>query len=145
LSHRHECLIADAKRAEHAAVLIQRGISMETRTYTGGCHCGQVRFECTTDLAMVTACNCSICTKKGLHFTFLTPESFQLRAGAESLKEYLFNKHAIRHQICIECGVEVFARGQKPDGTQVVALNVSTIDHIDLATLQMVPMDGRNR
>ena len=45
----------------------------DTRTYTGGCHCGMVRFECTTDLAMVTACNCSICTKKGLHFAFLTP------------------------------------------------------------------------
>jgi hypothetical protein len=43
------------------------------RSGAGGCHCGQVRFECTTDLAMVTACNCSICTKKGLHFTFVAP------------------------------------------------------------------------
>ncbi|MBR1219808.1 GFA family protein [Bradyrhizobium sp. U87765 SZCCT0131] len=117
----------------------------ETRTFTGGCHCGQVRFECTTDLATVTACNCSICTKKGLHFTFLPLESFQLRAGAESLKEYLFNKHAIRHQICNECGVEVFARGRKPDGAEIVAVNVATIDHIDLASLTMTPIDGRNR
>lgn len=116
----------------------------DTRTYTGGCHCGMVRYECTTDLATVTACNCSICTKKGLHFTFIPPQSFQLRAGAESLKEYLFNKHAIRHQLCTECGVEVFAHGAKPDGTQLVALNVSTIDHIDLSTLKMMPMDGRN-
>ena len=97
----------------------------DSKTYTGGCHCGQVRFECTTDMAMVTACNCSICTKKGLHFSFLSPKSFQLRAGEENLKEYLFNKHAIRHQFCVDCGVEVFARGGKPDGTEVVALNVS--------------------
>ena len=82
-----------------------------TKTYTGGCHCGLVRFECTTDLAMVTACNCSICTKKGLHFAFLAPKSFQLRAGEDNLREYLFNKHAIRHQLCIDCGVDVFARG----------------------------------
>ena len=86
---------------------------------TGGCHCGQVRFECTSDLAMVTACNCSICTKKGLHFTFLDPKSFQLRAGEENLKEYLFNKHAIHHQLCVDCGVDVFARGKKPDGSDV--------------------------
>src|SRR5712691_5602066 len=72
------------------------------KIYTGGCHCGLVRFECTTDLAMVTACNCSICTKKGLHFAFLAPKSFQLRAGEDNLKEYLFNKHAIRHQLCID-------------------------------------------
>jgi hypothetical protein len=116
-----------------------------TMTYTGGCHCGMVRFECTTDLAMVTACNCSICTKKGLHFAFLAPTSFQLRAGEDNLREYLFNKHAIKHQSCIDCGVEVFANGTKPDGTEVVALNVSCIDGIDLAKLTMTPVDGRNR
>jgi hypothetical protein len=104
-----------------------------------------VRYECTTDLAMVTACNCSICTKKGLHFAFLAPQSFQLRAGADQLKEYLFNRHAIRHQSCADCGVEVFANGEKPDGTHVIALNVATIDHIDLASLKMTPIDGRNR
>jgi len=115
------------------------------KTYTGGCHCGEVRYETTTDLATVMACNCSICTKKGLHFAFLKPEHFQLRAGEENLKEYLFNKHAIHHQLCIDCGVEVFARGKKPDGTDIVALNVSCIDGIDLSKLTMTPIDGRNR
>ena len=117
----------------------------DARTYTGGCHCGMVRFECTTDLAMVTACNCSICTKKGLHFTFLDPARFRLDAGEDSLKEYLFNKHAIRHQMCADCGTEVFARGKKPDGSEVVALNVSCIDGIELSKLTMKPVDGRSR
>jgi hypothetical protein len=116
----------------------------ESKTLTGGCHCGLVRFECTTDLAMVTACNCSICTKRGLHFAFLAPESFQLRAGEDNLTEYLFNKHAIHHQSCRDCGVEVFAHGSKGDGSPVVALNVSCIDGIELATLKMTPIDGKN-
>lgn len=115
------------------------------RTYTGGCHCGLVRYACTTDLAMVTACNCSICTRKGLHFTFVAPESFRLMAGEEVLKEYLFNRRAICHQFCSECGVEVFARGEKPDGSRVIALNVSTIDQIELSKLKMTPIDGRSR
>ena len=115
------------------------------QTYEGGCHCGRVRFRVTADLSRVTDCNCSICTKKGLHFAFLTPKSFQLRAGADNLREYLFNKHAIRHQLCIECGVDVFARGNKPDGTEVVALNVSCIDGVELEKLAMTPIDGRNR
>ena len=117
----------------------------ESKTLTGGCHCGLVRFECTTDLAMVTACNCSICTKRGLHFTFLAPERFQLRAGEDNLKEYLFNKHAIRHQSCNDCGVEVFARGEKGDGTPMIALNVSCIDGIELARLRMTPIDGKSQ
>src|SRR5215470_4822808 len=120
-------------------------MSDANRTFTGGCHCGLVRFECTSDLAMVTSCNCSICTKKGLHFTFLPPRSFQLRAGGDNLREYLFNKHAIRHQLCADCGVDVFARGQKTDGTEIVALNVSCIDGIDLAKVTMTPIDGRSR
>src|SRR5258708_33463342 len=69
----------------------------QPKTYTGRCHCGSVRFECTADLAVVTACNCSICTKKGLHFTFAAPMSFQLRAGEDNVKEYWFKKHCSRH------------------------------------------------
>jgi hypothetical protein len=115
----------------------------EPRTFTGGCHCGLVRYECTSDLAMVMACNCSICTKKGLHITFVDPRSFRLAAGEESLTEYKFNRHVIAHQMCSECGVEPFARGQKPDGTPVVAVNVSTIDGIDLSTIKMTPFDGK--
>jgi len=34
----------------------------------------------------------------------------------------------------------VFARGSKPDGTEVVALNVSCIDGIELAKLTMTPV-----
>src|SRR5436305_449732 len=116
----------------------------ENSTFTGGCHCGMVRFECTTYLAMVTTCNCSICTKKGLHFAFLPPTRFQLRAGEDNLKEYLFHKREIRHQLCTDCGVEVFARGQQPDGTEVVALNVSCLDGIELAELTMTRIDGRS-
>ena len=115
------------------------------QTYLGGCHCGRVRFAVTADLDTIAECNCSICTKKGLHFTFILPNSFQLRAGEDNLKEYLFNKHAIKHQSCLDCGVEVFARGTKPDGSEVVALNVSCIDGIELAKLTMTPVDGRSR
>lgn len=115
------------------------------RTYTGGCHCGQVRFECTTDLGMVTACNCSICTKRGLHFTFLDPRHFQLRAGEDILQEYLFNRRTLRHQLCTDCGVDVFARGSRPDGAEVVALNVNCIDGIELSKLTLTLVDGRNK
>jgi hypothetical protein len=138
--------LAGASPANSRRLVATTELAMpDSKTYTGGCHCGMVRFECTTDLAMVTACNCSICTKKGLHFAFLAPNSFQLRAGEDNLKEYLFNKHAIRHQLCVDCGVDVFARGSKPDGTGVVALNVSCIDGVELAQLTMTPIDGRNR
>jgi len=33
----------------------------ETTTYTGGCHCGAVRYRVTAKLESAITCNCSIC------------------------------------------------------------------------------------
>src|SRR5215217_2587778 len=42
----------------------ETNIMARTKIHTGGCHCGRVRYEVTTELASVVACNCSICTKR---------------------------------------------------------------------------------
>ena len=63
---------------------------LEARTLSGGCHCGRVRYAVETDLAQVIACNCSICTKRGLLLTFVPPERFTLQAGEDALTDYQF-------------------------------------------------------
>ena len=117
----------------------------ETKTYQGSCHCGDVRYEVTTDLAQVISCNCSICTKHGLLWSFTTPERFVLHSGRERLREYQFNKHVIHHLSCKTCGVESFARGKGPDGSDMAALNVRCLDGIELSELTLTPFDGRSR
>ena len=69
----------------------------DAKNYTGGCHCGQVRFDVTTDLSIVTQCNCSICQKRGALWTFVTSENFALRAGDDDLRDYQFGKRTIHH------------------------------------------------
>ena len=54
----------------------------EPKTYTGGCHCGEVRFEVTPDISNVVSCNCSICQKRGALWSFVPAGNFGLRAGA---------------------------------------------------------------
>jgi hypothetical protein len=114
------------------------------RTYTGGCHCGEVRYEATTDLASVLSCNCSICAKIGALWTFVPPDQFALRSGEDCLNDYQFNTKAIHHLFCSVCGVESFVRGKMPDGSDVVGLNVRCLDGVDLAALQPKPFDGRS-
>jgi hypothetical protein len=114
------------------------------RTYTGGCHCGEVRYEVTTDLAAVVSCNCSICTKRGLLLNFVQPECFKLHAGEDDLVDYQFNTRMIHHLFCRCCGVESFARGTAPDGSKMVAINVRCLDGLDIAALKTTPFDGRN-
>lgn len=81
------------------------------KKYTGGCHCGLVRFEVVTDLEKVLICNCSHCSKKGLLLNFVDKDVFTLIKGGDELVEYLFNKKTIRHLFCRTCGTESYAEG----------------------------------
>ncbi len=116
----------------------------ETKTYSGGCHCGAVRYEASASLEQVISCNCSICTKKGPLLAFVPAGSFTLKSGRDNLQDYQFNKHVIHHLFCRTCGVESFATGTGPNGAEMVALNVRCLDGVDLASLTIVPFDGRS-
>ncbi len=117
----------------------------ETKTYTGGCHCGEVRFEVTADLSSVVTCNCSICQKRGALWTFVTPEHFALRAGSEDLKDYQFGKKTLHHRFCKSCGNEAFAEGKMPDGTPSVGINLRCLEGVDVDKLSPKLWDGRSK
>jgi hypothetical protein len=116
----------------------------EAKTYTGGCHCGKVRYEVTTDLAKVITCNCSRCSKSGMLLTFVPAAQFKLMAGEGSLTEYLFNTGKIRHLFCRDCGIESFATGEGPGGAAMAAINVRCLDGVDIASLTLTPFNGKD-
>ncbi|MDP3402400.1 MAG: GFA family protein [bacterium] len=113
-------------------------------TYEGACHCRNIRYQVELDLTQpVTECNCSHCQMKGFLLQFTTPDKLTILQGEEELNTYRFNKHVIEHMFCSDCGVEPFGRGANPDGTPAVAINVRTIDGIDIGTLTRMPYDGK--
>lgn len=116
----------------------------EAKSYAGGCHCGRVRYEVSADLARVVTCNCSICSKKGLLLAFAPLKDFRLISGESELADYQFNKRVIHHHFCRNCGVESFGYGTRPDGQEMVAINVRCLDEVDIATLSLTPFDGRS-
>jgi hypothetical protein len=112
------------------------------KTYEGGCHCGRVRFRVTAELAGVTECNCSICTKKGFLHLIVPPEQFELVSGADALAEYRFNTGTARHMFCRFCGIHPFyVPRSDPDKIDV---NLRCLEGIDLAAIEVEPFDGRN-
>lgn len=113
------------------------------QTYSGGCHCGAVRFEAQADLGQTVACNCSICQAKGLILSAVAGDDFRLLSGQDALTDYRFNTHKIAHQFCSTCGVEPFARGAGRDGLPMLMVNVRCLDGADLGTLSPKPFDGR--
>ena len=116
---------------------------MAAQQYSGGCHCGAVRYEVTADLDSTISCNCSRCSKLGAILTFAPAQNFKLLSGEPKLTDYLFNKKSIHHLFCATCGIESFARGAMPDGTPTIAVNVRCLDGVDLGALSPKPVDGR--
>lgn len=117
---------------------------MAFKQHTGGCQCGAVRFEVTTDLDETIMCNCSRCAKLGAILAFAPAEHFKLTSGADAQTEYRFHKKVIEHLFCSTCGIESFARGQMPDGSPIIAINVRCLDDIDFSALTPKPVDGRS-
>lgn len=116
----------------------------DAQTYTGGCHCGQVRFEVTTNLARVLDCNCSFCQKRGALWTYVGAPAFKLLSGADQQTEYRFNTRRIQHLFCSNCGVASFGRGTDAQGNEGVGINVRCLDGVDIASLTLTPFDGRS-
>ncbi len=114
----------------------------ERKTYRGVCHCGAVAWEADIALSEVAACNCSRCSKLGWLLTFIPAADFRLKSGEGKLKDYLFNKRAIHHLFCTECGIESFARGAGPDGKEMVAVNVRCLEGVDPGALPVRHVDG---
>lgn len=117
----------------------------DVQTHSGGCHCGAVTFEADLSLEQVIECNCSHCHAKGLQLAFTTPDRFRLLSGEGSLREYRFNRHVISHKSCETCGVEPFAFGKNPDGSDAVAVNVRALKDIEPNTIRTLPYDGRHQ
>lgn len=116
----------------------------DTSTYTGGCHCGKVRFEAKTNLSSVMQCNCSICSKAGYLLTFVQPDQFTLLSGESDLSDYQFNKKNVHHMFCTGCGIRSFGRGTAPDGQTMYAVNVRCLDDVDIDALTITKVDGKS-
>lgn len=115
----------------------------KTKTYTGGCHCGEVRYEVEAPLGKeVLACNCSICEMVGfLHF-IVEKDAFRITAGEDNLTDYRFNTGTARHLFCKICGVKpCYVPRSHPDGWSV---NARTLDDNALSGMTIKPFDGAN-
>ncbi len=113
------------------------------KTYTGACHCKNVTFNFTTEEEITEAleCNCSICESKGSLLVFAPKENFELLTGESNMTEYMFNKKAIKHYFCKNCGVATHSEGITHPG---VAINVRTVDGVEVQGIKRNQYNGRD-
>lgn len=114
------------------------------KTYSGGCHCGAVRFEVVTRLDKLMECNCSICAKKGALHHRVPPERFTLIAGQDALALYQFGSNKAKHWFCRRCGIQPFTNPRS--APEIYSINVRCLDDADsdIAGIEVQKFDGKN-
>lgn len=128
------------------STITYRSEATQKKRFTGGCHCGAVRYEVRLDLSEgVTRCNCTICSKLGRSNMLVKPDAFRLVAGAENLAKYLWGGKIGEYLFCKTCGVHAFSRGHLEQlGGAFVSVNVNCVDDVDVSTLDCKYWDGRH-
>ena len=117
---------------------------MTVQTYTGSCHCGGVTFEVDLDLAEGGGkCNCRMCRKTRNWSASVKPDAFRLLSEPSATSDY-FRNGFVHWPFCKTCGVTSFARGRKPDGTEMIAINLRCLEGIELAGVATKQVDGRS-
>lgn len=103
---------------------------MTEKTYTGGCHCGDVRFEADIDLDAGTGkCNCSFCLKARNWSLSVKPEKFRQTKGQDAMSDYTWNTGQIHWVFCKRCGVRSWAHGDIPEiGGPFISIACTSLD-----------------
>jgi hypothetical protein len=132
-------LTVGAREATATTALKADEVSMPT--YHGGCHCGRVQFEVTTDLSEVIECNCSICTMKGFLHLIVEPERFRLISAPDAVTLYQFNTKTAKHYFCPVCGIHSYYIPRSHPNK--IDVNVRCLEGVDLPSLTIRPFNGR--
>jgi len=111
--------------------------------HQGSCHCGRIAFDVDGDVTEALDCNCSLCRRRGGLLAFFPAEKFTLTSKPGDYGTYRFNRHAIAHHFCLDCGVSPFSEAVHPGtGVATVAINVRCLPDVDLASLKVTQYDG---
>ena len=80
---------------------------------------------------------------RGWLLTFVPESSFKLVSGADNLTKYHFNKNAIDHLFCQTCGTASYGSGGDGSGNVMMAINVRCLDDVDVSTLKINEVNGK--
>lgn len=125
---------------------------MPTKSYSGSCHCGAVRFRFESEeITSGIRCNCSICIRKGIVMSEYIPAMSFAVTGKEALAVYQFGDKDVLHYFCKTCGIAPFnevaslppgyaGRARIGDGR----VNLGCVEGVDPFTLEITIIDGRS-
>ena len=104
----------------------------ESRTHTGSCHCGNIRFVFMTRAEAgrlgARRCGCTFCQKHGGVWTSDTNGALRVSiADSSLLSEYAFGTETAQFYVCARCGVAPLVVSEI-EGVQYAVVSVNALD-----------------
>ena len=108
----------------------------------GSCHCGAVRFTLAAAPGWVSECNCSICRRYGVLWSYyrLTQVQFQREPLTDT---YVWGRRGIAFHRCRTCGCVTHWSSMDPQRDKI-AINARLLDPAVLAAAEVEFLDGAN-
>ncbi len=124
------------------------------------CHCGATKLQAELPRE-AKQCNCSFCSRTGAVWGYYEPDEIVFLSQDE---DRVYSASGMnRHHFCGRCGLQTWgdspnwasaynADGSPKEGVapgsvpeqRVYAINLRMVDGLDLSTLKIEQMDGRN-
>ncbi len=124
---------------------MSRIVDLDARNFTGGCHCGRIRFrvELAGGLRSARRCDCSYCRMRGAIAVSARLEDFHLLTTTECLSLYRFNTGTAEHHFCAHCGI--YTHHRRRSDPDLYGINAACLDGISPFDFDEVPVnDGVN-
>lgn len=109
----------------------------------GQCHCGDVAFTVTIDLAaaQLLRCNCSLCRRKSATMLAVDKDDFTLIRGENALSCYRWNTGVAAHYFCARCGI--YTHHSRRSNPQQYGVNTACLEgDIDWSGIEITQVDG---
>lgn len=103
--------------------------------FSGGCLCGEIRYECTGEPELMYYCHCTDCRKSnGTAFhagIYMKRSDFQLNSGTpKSYAKTADSGRTIVRYFCSHCGTHIYS--DKGSETEMLSLKAGTLDEPEI-------------
>jgi hypothetical protein len=108
----------------------------------GTCHCGAVKVTLPEQPAWVSDCNCSICRRYGVLWSYFIAKSVKTESAPEALVRYAWGRKELSFVHCRSCGCVMWWERVTPDPEKKMGVNLRMFDPTVLAAAQVEKLNG---
>ena len=109
---------------------------------TGTCHCSAVKVTIPVQPEWVTDCNCSICRRYGVLWSYFIAETVKTEALPDALVRYSWGRKELNFVHCKTCGCVMWWERVTPDPEKKMGVNMRMFDPDIVGKAQVEKLDG---